>query len=164
MFADNPDRHFFLTLLGMVASRLSWRCQGYCLLPNHYHLVIETPNADLSAGMRELNGEYAQWFNRRHSVDGHLFQGRFHSVLVESQWHLVELVRYLALNPVRAGLCADPMDWPWASFPFLAGGRAGPRFLDKQSVLSLFGRDPVRAREALRAFALDAPRFSPRPL
>jgi putative transposase len=157
VYLDNHDRRFFLEVFGMVAARLGWRCYTYCLLSNHYHLVVQTPNADLSEGMRVLNGEHAQWFNRRHSATGHLFQGRFHSVLVESDWHLLELVRYVALNPVRAGLCEDPAEWHWGSFRALAGNHPLPAFVAPDAVLGLFGRDPERARKLMSDFVTDVP-------
>lgn len=157
VYLDNRDRRFFLELFGMVVARLRWRCYTYCLLSNHYHLVVQTPNADLSEGMRVLNSEHAQWFNGRHSATGHLFQGRFHSVLVESDWHLLELVRYVALNPVRAGLCEDPAEWRWGSFRALARNRPLPAFVAPGAVLGLFGRDPDRARKLMSDFVHDVP-------
>jgi putative transposase len=149
---DDRDRVFFLSVLEAVATRLTWRCHGYCLLANHYHLLIETPNADLSLGMHQLNSEHAQWFNYRHSVDGHLFQGRFHSVLVESHGHLLHLVRYMALNPVRAGLCVDPADWIWGSFRYLVTDVPPPPYLAVNRVLGVFGLEPARARETVSEF------------
>jgi putative transposase len=157
VFHDNRDRSFFLNLCVTVAARLDWRCYAYCLLTNHYHLVVQTPNADLSAGMQRLNSEHAQWINHRNAFGGHLFQGRFHSVLVESDWHLLELVRYLALNPVRAGLCKDPAEWRWGSFRALARNHPLPTFVTADAVLGLFGRDPDRARRLMSDFVHDVP-------
>jgi putative transposase len=125
-------------------------------MPNHYHLVVETPNADLSIGMHRLNGGYARTFNRRYALDGHLFERRFHSVAVESDWHLLELSRYLALNPVRGGVCRRPADWPWSSYRALAELAPAPPFLAVDKVLGYFGREG-RARGAFRAFVNDAP-------
>lgn len=157
IFRDDRDRRRFLRLLGHVVATLRWRCHAYCLMPNHYHLVVETPNADLSIGMHRLNSLFAQWFNRRHDVDGHLFQGRFHSVLVESEWHLLELCRYVPLNPVRGGLCAHPGEWPWSSYRATVGRTAPPRFLSVMEVLDHFGPTVQRAREAFRVFVETAP-------
>jgi putative transposase len=140
-----------------AARRFQWRCFAYCLMPNHYHLVIRELDAGLSAGVQYLNGTYAQWFNRRHDLEGHLFQGRFHSVLIESDWHLIELARYLALNPVRAGLCSMPVDWPWSSYGPLAGKAPAPAFLEIEDVLRYFGPNADKAREAFVAFVRDVP-------
>src|SRR5438874_2291483 len=116
VFTDDVDVERFLAILAEVAARYGWRVHAYCLMTNHYHLLVETPEANLSAGFHRLNFLYAQWFNRRHGLDGHLFQGRFHSVLIERQEHLIELARYIVLNPVRAGLCGHPGEWRWSSY------------------------------------------------
>jgi putative transposase len=126
IFVDDRDRHFFLGLLATICGRRRWSCRGYCLMTNHYHLVMETPDADLSAGMQALNGEYAHYFNFVHGTVGHVFQARFHAVLVESDPHLAELSRYLALNPVRAGLARAARDWRWSSYPAIAEDRSSP--------------------------------------
>jgi putative transposase len=152
VFVDGRDRKFFLEMLAIVCARRRWRCRGYCLMPNHYHLVVQTRDADLSAGMQGLNGEYAHHFNFFHGTDGHLFQGRFHAVLVESDPHLAELSRYLALNPVRAGLAATARAWRWSSYPAIAEGRPSPPFLDVEGILGLFGREPERARRSFVHF------------
>jgi putative transposase len=152
VFVDNRDAETFLGMLATLSTRNRWRFHGYCLLPNHYHLVVETPDADLSSGMQRLNGEYAQFFNFFHGLDGHVFQGRFHAVLIESDPHLAELSRYLALNPVRAGLAATARAWRWSSYPAIAEGRSSPTFVDVQGILGLFGRDPERARKSFIRF------------
>ncbi|HXV35106.1 MAG TPA: transposase [Gaiellaceae bacterium] len=149
--ADN-DRVRFLGLLEAVSRKASWTVHAYCLMQNHYHLVVEIGEPTLSSGLQRLNGAYAQAFNRRHGYIGHLFQGRFHSVRVETDPHLLELARYLPLNPVRARLCDDPADWPWSSYRATLGiGRPAP-FLAVDRVLGLFALDRRRAREAFRAF------------
>ena len=121
-------------------------------MPNHYHLVLETPDPNLSAGMQQLNGRYAQTFNHRHVLDGHLFQGRFHGVVVTSTWHLLELTRYLAQNPVTGGLCARPSEWEWGSYASLIGKAPPQSFLAAEAMLSWFGPDATRARRALMDF------------
>jgi len=157
IFLDPDDHLRFLYLLDELTRRRGWRGFGYCLMPNHYHLVFETPAADLSAGMQWLNGRFAQAFNGFHSFDGHVFQGRFHSVLVESDWHLLELSRYLALNPVRAGLCVDPGDWKWSSYAAIAGLERARPFLASHRVLKHFGGTRSAARARFEAFVADAP-------
>ena len=126
-------------------------------MDNHYHLVIETPEANLSAGMQRLNGTYAQRFNQRHGRSGHLFQGRFHAALLDREAHLLETCRYVVLNPVRAGACAEPIAWPWSSYRATAGFSPRPSFLTVSWIHSLFGRDTSRAIRAYRAFVDDAP-------
>lgn len=161
IFLGEDDPRHFLRIFGAVAARYAWRCHAYCLLPNHYHLVIEIAEADLSVGMHRLNSGFAHWFNDCHGFDGHLFQSRFHAVLVESDWHLLELSRYLALNPVRAGLSSKPSAWPWSSYRAVVGVGKRPPFLAVEHVLSYFGREPVSARRAFRRFVLDGLRLKP---
>ena len=128
-------------------------------MPNHFHVVLETPEPDLSAGMQWLNGRYAQDFNHRYGIDGHLFQGRFYSVEVETDWHLLELSRYLAQNPVNAGLCRRPHEWRWGSYRAVAGLEPPQtrRFLDPGRVLEMFGKTHASARKRFKAFVEDAP-------
>ncbi len=156
IFLDLHDHLRFLTLLDELRRRRGWLGHGYCLLSNHYHLLVETPREDLSKGMQWLNGRYAQTFNVRHAFDGHLFQGRFYSGLVESDGHLLELTRYLALNPVRAGLCGQPAGWTWGSYRAIVGLEQSRRFLAPSRVLALFGRDLDSARNRFAAFVNDA--------
>ena len=115
IFLGDVDRAQFLETLGDAIRRHGWICHAYCLMTNHYHLLIETPEAGLSRGMQLLNGVYTQWFNRRHQRVGHLFQGRFKAVLVEKESHLLELARYVVLNPVRAGMVRSVRDCPGAA-------------------------------------------------
>lgn len=160
IFEDDRDREQFLRLLADVVQRNGWQCHAFCLMPNHYHLLVETPEPNLSAGMHRLNGVYAQWFNRRHGVDGHLFQRRFHSVLVESTWHLLETSRYIVLNPVRAGLCRHPREWTWSSYRTMlgAGNRSESSLLTVDWLLAQFGRTTSTARAAYRRFVDDVTR------
>ena len=102
IYLVDPDRELFLSVLGNTVERFSWLCHAYCQMSNHYHLLIETPEANLSRGMRHLNGVYTQAFNRRHMRSGHILQGRFKAIVVEKESHLLELARYVVLNPVRA--------------------------------------------------------------
>jgi putative transposase len=141
----------FLDLLAHIVTKLNWSLHAYCLMTNHYHLVLETPRLNLSSGMQRLNAGYAQWFNRRHAVNGHLFRHRFYSGLVESDSHLLELLRYLALNPVRGGLCARAADWPWSSYGAALSRESSRRLLSGRA-LAYFGPNQKRAREIFRAF------------
>ena len=123
------DRQAFLDGLAQVVDRFGWRCHAYCLMNNHYHLLVETPFPNLSQGMRQLNGPYTQGYNRRHRRVGHVFQGRFKAILVEREVHLLELCRYVVLNPVRAHLVDHPEDWAWSNYRATAGLESGPPFL-----------------------------------
>jgi putative transposase len=167
IFLDERDYEVFLALLEEVVERFGWICHGYCLMPNHYHLLVETPRATLSDGMERLNGRYAQYFNLRHAVEGHVFERRFRSIPVKSDPHLLELSRYIVLNPVRAGLCRHPAGWTWSSFRAAVGMVSRPRFLTADWLVGLFGGDPQDAREGYVRFvhgilAHDAPaRASP---
>jgi putative transposase len=148
IYRDDADRNAWLTLFGQVCERFNWRCHAYCQMTNHYHFVVETPDANLSPGMRQLNGVYTQRFNRRHGLVGHLFQGRFKAILVERDAHLLELARYVVLNPVRAGMVADARAWPWSSYAAMTGAAPTPPWLETDWLLKLLGdaRRPARAR------------------
>ena len=154
IFGDDLDRHRFLAIVDDAATRHRWRCGAYCLMSNHFHVLVQTPAAaeDLAAGMHRLNGRYAQRFNDRYGLEGHLFQGRFHSVLTESEGHLLEVVRYIFLNPVRANVCPSPAAWPWSSFRATLGRAPAPPFLSDEMVLELFGPDRKRGRARLASF------------
>ena len=143
------DRRRFLTLLAQVTDRFGWLCHAYCLMDNHYHLLIETPRPNLSQGMRQLNGTYTQAFNRRHHRVGHLFQGRFKAILVEKEAHLLELCRYVVLNPVRAHLVRRLEQWKWSSYQATAGREPAPPYLTVNWILGQFGG---RLRAAQRAY------------
>jgi putative transposase len=151
IFHGSYDYEAFLELVEIVVGRYSWCCHAYCLMGNHYHLLVETREATLCAGMRHLNGLYAQGFNRRHGREGHVFQGRFKAILVEGEGHLLRLARYIFRNPVRARLCVRPADWPWSSYRAMLGAPF-PSCLTTSWLLECFGRDEVRARAALRRF------------
>jgi REP-associated tyrosine transposase len=160
VFADDRDRRVFLATLDATGARFDWRVWAYCLMPNHYHLLVQTMRPTLSRGMRDLNGVYSQHFNRRHRRVGHLFQGRFKSLLVDKDRYLNRLARYIVLNPVRAVLCEAPEDWRWSSYRAHAGLAAGPSCLVIDQALEAFDRDPRIARAAYRRFVragIDAP-------
>jgi REP element-mobilizing transposase RayT len=115
LFLDDLDRIDFLKLLGSTAERFDWRRHAHCLMGTHYHLVVEATREHLSDGMRSLNGDYARRFNHRHGRRGHLFGDRFSSFVLRDDAHLQAAVVYVLSNPVRAGLCPDPWDWPWSA-------------------------------------------------
>jgi len=149
IFEDEIDYAEFLRLVATALARFGWRCLSFCLLPNHYHLLLETPEPNLGVGMLFLNGTYARRFNSRHQRVGHVFQGPYRAQLVGRDSHLLELYRYIALNPVRARLCDHPAGWPWSSYPGLAGSGEPHSFLDIRAVTDLFG--PPAALEAFVA-------------
>jgi putative transposase len=156
IFRDTADRNAFVATLGEVVRCHDWTCHAYCLMTTHYHVLVRTPNPDLARGMQRLNGHYASGFNYRHGREGHLFHRRYHSVLVEKEGHLLELVRYFALNPVRAGMASKPAAWRWSSYPAVLGHAPSPRFLARDWLLACFGSDRRRAVGRLRAFVEDA--------
>jgi REP element-mobilizing transposase RayT len=116
IYLDDDDRERFLDVLATASRRHGWECLAYCLMGNHYHLVVRTPLPNLSRGMRLVNGGYASWANARHQRVGHMFQGRFRSVLIQSSYHLLLVVKYVLRNPVVAGLCTSPEEWRWSSY------------------------------------------------
>jgi len=151
----------FLSVLSHVIDRFGWICHAYCLMSNHFHLMIETPKGNLSRGMRQLNGMYTQRFNRTHGRVGHVFQGRFKSIVVDKDAYLLELSRYIVRNPVAAGMVKDVGDWPWSSYLATSGEASSPGFLDVEWLLSQFGGVVEKARAAYVAFVRDEQVSSP---
>lgn len=152
IFRDAQDRRLFLSTLDHVIARYGWLCHAYCLMTNHYHLLIEITRPTLARGMRQLNGVYTQAFNRRHRRVGHLFQGRYHAVLVEKEAHLLELCRYVVLNPVRVKACRTAGAWRWSSYRATAGLAPAPQFLRVEWVLGQFGQRQRQAQARYQAF------------
>lgn len=152
IFVDDGDRQAFLKILQSVVIRFGWLCHAYCLMGNHYHLLIETPEANLSRSMRQLNGVYTQTYNRRHGLVGHLLQGRFKAILVEKESYLLQLCRYIVRNPMAAGLTETPEEWPWSSFLATAGLVALRQGLSVDWILSQFGESRHEAQARYRAF------------
>jgi putative transposase len=109
-YLSDADRQYWLDLLGNVCTRQNWLCHAYCLMDNHFHIVVETIDGHLSGGMRQLNDVYTQWHNRTYNTVGHLFQGRFKAITVQREAYLLELARYVVLNPVRAGMVSDTQE------------------------------------------------------
>ena len=116
IYLDDIDRTIIVDIFKEVCKRFNRVVHAYCLMMNHYHILIETPDSNLAKGMRQLNGVYTQRFNRKHRRVGHVFQGRYKAVLVQKEAYLLELVRYIVLNPVRAHMVKAAKDWPWSSY------------------------------------------------
>lgn len=152
IYQSDADRRYFLSLLNDVCDRFNWVCHAYCLMDNHYHLLIETGNANLSKGMRQLNGVYTQHFNRTYRRVGHLFQGRYKGILVDKDSYLLELSRYIVLNPVRARMIHSAEEWPWSSYRAMVGKCQPLGCLSTSSILSLFGDNKHNAQKAYEQF------------
>jgi len=152
IFFDDGDRIGFLEVLAQAIDRFNWHCHGYCLMGNHYHLLLETVDPTLARGMRHLNGVYTQALNRRHARSGHVFQGRYKAILVERDAHLLELSRYVVLNPVRAKMVRSCKDWRWSSYRATAGIESPEPFLSTEWILSQFDASPAKAQRAYRRF------------
>src|SRR6056297_3592023 len=155
IFLDDNDREGFIDNLGRVCARFDWRVWSWCLMSNHYHLLIETLRPTLSKGMREVNGVYTQRFNRRHGRIGHVLQGRYKAVLVQKDTHLLELSRYVVLNPVQAGMTEAAGDWPWSSYRAVMGKAPAPEWLAVDETLYLFHAKRGPARRAFARFVAD---------
>ena len=146
IYLDDADRRAFLRLLQQSVTKSRWQLHAYVLMSNHYHLLFQTPEPTLSKGMKDLDGDYACYFNRRHSRTGHLFQGRFKSHLVDSESYMLEVARYVVLNPVRAFMVPAAGEWRWSSYRATAGLAAVPSWLDPGPILDRFHpADRVRA-------------------
>ncbi len=150
------ERQSFLATLATTVTQHRWTLIAYCLMGNHYHLLLRTEDANLAVGMKYLNACHAQRFNLRHDRPGHLFGGRYWSTVVGDESHLTEVGRYIALNPVRAGICREPARWRWSSYRATIGLDRPPSYLDPTTLLAPFGPTPERARRAFRAYVEDA--------
>lgn len=160
IFLDDDDKLSFLAVLAETVSRFGWLCHAYCLMDNHYHLLIETPDGNLSRGMRQVNGVYTQRFNRRHARVGHLLQGRFKAILVERDRYLLELCRYIVLNPVRAKMVTDISGYLWSSYPSIVGSQPAPAWLTIDWVLSQFDSRRTMARRKYAEFVAQGQNLS----
>ena len=159
----DPDRARFVDTLAAMVERYRVRCHAWVLMDNHYHLLLETPSPNLSRALRYLNGVYTQAFNRRHRRVGHLFQGRFKAIVVEKESYLLELCRYVVLNPVRAGVVRDPRAYPWSSYRATAGLTAVPAWVTVDWVLEEFGLRKGAAQARYRQFVSEGIRQPARP-
>jgi REP element-mobilizing transposase RayT len=156
IFLDDHDRRHFLDLLGVTIPQFRWRLHAYVLMSNHYHLLAEMTEPTLSRGMKKIGGDYARWFNKRHRRVGHLFQGRFKAHLIDRDEYLLSVVRYIVLNPVRAHMVEDALQWPWSSARATAGCALVPPWLSTNAVLGCFDpHRPALARRLYRAFIHD---------
>jgi len=154
VFNSDADREYFLELLRRIASRLGWRIHAYCLMGNHYHLLVETPGPNLGKGMQALGTTYTQAFNRRNRKIGHLFQGRYKALIVEKESHLLEVSRYIVNNPVTASFVEHPWEWPWSSYRATAGMAPAPAWLETAWTLERFHpTDSKKAVAKYRQFA-----------
>lgn len=163
VFIDDEDRAVFLNVIDTVVSRFEWLIHSYVLMDNHYHLVVECPNANLSKGMRQLNGVYTQHFNRRHSAEGPLFQGRFKSILFEKQSYLLPLCRHAVLNPVRCDAVTSPQKYRWSSYRAHIGLVKAPQWLGSDTLMRQFGKREKDSQRKYRDFVKLSPN-EPSPL
>jgi len=152
IYLDDEDRRDFLSVLASVCKRFNWTVHAYCLMSNHYHLLLETPDSNLSQGMRQLNGVYTQHFNLAHERVGHVFQGRYKAIIVQKDSYLLELSRYIVLNPVRARMVRSVKDWPWSSYRASCGMTASPEWLSTDWLLSTFAKTRKVAVDRYRDF------------
>jgi putative transposase len=151
IYLDDTDRERYLDLLEQVVIRYAWCCLAYCLMPNHVHILVETPEPNLAEGMQRLHSLYAQMFNKKHGHVGHVFQGRYGAVLMRTDAQLWTVARYIARNPVEAGLCERPGDWAWSSHAATVRG-SSPAWLDAARLLGYFAATGGRPREQYAAF------------
>jgi len=152
IYEIDSDREGFLSVLSDVCKTYNWVCHAYCLMDNHYHLLVETPDANLSKGMRQLNGRYTQNFNRAHHRVGHVFQGRYKAILIDKNSYLLEVSRYIVLNPVRAQMVRSTKDWPWSSYRATVGVQAKPAWLNTDWLLAGFSKTKLKAIEKYTVF------------
>jgi REP-associated tyrosine transposase len=155
VFKSRRDREKFLEYLASATQRYGAVIHAYCLMSNHYHLLLETPAGNLSQIMQHINSAYTTYFNVKRKRAGHLFQGRFKALLVEADEYAAELTRYIHLNPVRAAMTARPEDWPWSSYRGYIGQDNAPEWLKKEFILGFFGKRTADAMKKYREFVED---------
>lgn len=155
IYLNEEDRQAFLKNLEHCINLHNLVCHAYCLMSNHYHLLIETPDANLSQAMRDINGNYTQWFNTKHSRVGHVLQGRYKAYVIEKEPYLLEVVRYIVNNPVEAEVTKHAKDWNWSSYKATAGIVRVPKWLESDFTLSLFSKERKEAQKQYRKFVKD---------
>ncbi len=155
IYHDDDDRLKFLDWIGDAVKMHNIICHAYCLMDNHYHLLLETPDANLSKSMRDINGNYTQWFNAKHKTVGHLFQGRYKSFVIEKETYLLEVARYISLNPVRANLVNHPGHWKWSGFQSSVKDIESPKWLYSDSILGCFADKKGDAQKMYEQFVID---------
>jgi putative transposase len=161
IYLDDGDRQMWLDVLAQVCTRFNWRCYAWCMMDNHYHFIAETIEGNLSQGMRQLNGVYTQKVNRKHDRVGHVFQGRYKAVLVERNSYLMELSRYVVLNPVRAHMVNEVDEWPWSSYATMTGAQTPPAWLETDWLLGQFGKSRPMAINAYKDFVREGAGLPP---
>jgi len=152
VFKSRRDREKFLEYLASATARYGALIHAYCLMSNHYHLLLETPGCNLSQIMQHINSAYTTYFNIKRKRAGHLFQGRFKAILVEADEYATELSRYIHLNPVRAGIAGNPVDYPWSSYRSYIGRDNAPEWLKREFIFGYFGKRATDAMKNYRAF------------
>jgi len=156
IFRTDTDRKKFLSYLQSAHEKYGALVHCYCFLPNHYHLLLDTPRGNLSEILHHINGSYTTYFNIKWKRSGHLFQGRFKAILVEKEVYAQELSRYIHLNPVRAGLVEDPSSYPWSSYGCYIGLRKRPDWMETRTILGYFSEDEKKAYKGYRDFVEEA--------
>jgi putative transposase len=152
LFRDDVDRQRFFELLAQEIERSSWTILEYTFMTTHYHAVVTIEKCSLSSGFQRLQSRYAREYNRRHGREGVVWQKRYWDEMIESDRHLFEVIRYVALNAPRAGMVDAAEDWPWCSYGAAVGVYAPDPLVDEEALLGLFASDVAGAREKLRAF------------
>ena len=155
IFLSSGDMQEFVRTLAEVCKQYCWICHSFCLMDNHYHLLLETPSCGLAEGMQHLNGCYSTRFNINHCRTGHVMQGRYYSPLVTREGHFMELLRYIALNPVSVGKVKRPEEWRWSSYRMLAGFSQFPEFLSFDRALGILSSNIAKARAEYVDFVLE---------
>jgi REP element-mobilizing transposase RayT len=155
IYLTDNDRNAFLKILGEVCERYNWIVHAYCLMDNHYHILIETPDGNLARGMRHLNGVYTQYFNRAHKRVGHVYQGRYKAIIIQKETYLLEVARYIVLNPVRALMVRTANDWHWSSYRATSGHSRAPEWLNINRIIAHFSKDQSTAIDRYRRFVAE---------